>query len=114
MAHSNQVREFVLTSKGIALVDIYCSPAGAFMGSARLNQMAADEAVNVDRRERLASKERALKEKRSALEARVAALRAESEAEIRQIELNIAEEKAREKALAAGRSSLASHRENGR
>jgi len=42
MAHSNQVREFVMNSKGVELVDIYSTAAGAFMGTSRLAQMAAD------------------------------------------------------------------------
>ena len=37
-AHSNQVREFVLTDHGIELVDVYVGPAGVITGSARLSQ----------------------------------------------------------------------------
>ena len=38
MAHSNQVREFLLTDHGVELVDVYAGPVGVFMGSARLEQ----------------------------------------------------------------------------
>jgi circadian clock protein KaiC len=41
-AHSNQVREFVLTGHGIELVDVYVGPAGVLAGSARLAQQAAE------------------------------------------------------------------------
>ncbi len=34
-AHSNQVREFVLTDRGAELVDVYVGPAGVVTGSAR-------------------------------------------------------------------------------
>ena len=112
MAHSNQVREFVLTDKGVELVDIYSSPAGAFMGTARLAQMAADEAADVTRHEVTASRERQIEEKRRALEARINAMRAEFEAEIKETEMVIAEDKARDKALAAERKTLANHRES--
>ena len=39
-AHSNQVREFVLTDHGVELVDVYVGPAGIVTGSARLVQEA--------------------------------------------------------------------------
>ncbi|MFZ2490721.1 MAG: circadian clock protein KaiC [Thermoanaerobaculia bacterium] len=38
MAHSNQVREFLLTSHGVKLIDVYVGPAGVLAGSARLRQ----------------------------------------------------------------------------
>ncbi len=40
MAHSNQVREFVLSSNGVRLVDVYVGPGGVLTGSARLAQEA--------------------------------------------------------------------------
>jgi len=110
MAHSNQVREFVLTDKGVELVDIYNSPAGAFMGTARLAQMAADEATRLAQAEGISARERQVEEKRRALEARINALRAEFEAESREAEIVIAGEKAREKAVAAERKTLSNHR----
>ncbi len=57
-AHSNQVREFVLTDRGIELVDVYIGPAGVLTGSARQAQAAAErdtavrQADDVDRRRR--------------------------------------------------------------
>jgi circadian clock protein KaiC len=38
MAHSNQVREFLLTDKGAELVDVYIGPEGVLTGSARMAQ----------------------------------------------------------------------------
>jgi circadian clock protein KaiC len=111
MAHSNQVREFVMSNKGVELVDIYNTPAGTFMGTARLAQIAADEAADVVRHEGMASRERQVEEKRRAMEAKVAAIRAEFESDIKETEMVIAEEKARDKAQAAGVKILAKHRE---
>jgi circadian clock protein KaiC len=110
MAHSNQVREFVLTDKGVELVDIYASPAGSFMGTARLTQMAVDEAAEVVRREGVASRERQMEEKRRAFEARIAAMRSDFEVEMKELETIIAQEKSRDKILAAERKSLSNHR----
>src|SRR5258708_36281235 len=36
MNHSNQIREFILSAKGIKLVDVYLGPAGMLTGSARV------------------------------------------------------------------------------
>ena len=38
MAHSNQLREFVLSEKGIQLVDVYKGSEGVLFGSARMAQ----------------------------------------------------------------------------
>jgi circadian clock protein KaiC len=57
-AHSNQVREFVLTDHGVELVDVYVGAAGVLTGSARLAQQAAErdatarDAGDRDRRRR--------------------------------------------------------------
>ena len=57
-AHSNQVREFLLTGHGIELIDVYVGPAGVLTGSARLAQAAAErdaatrEADDAERRRR--------------------------------------------------------------
>jgi circadian clock protein KaiC len=81
MAHSNQIREFVLTDKGIDLRDVYVGPEGVLTGSMRLAQEAREQAEKVSRHLDIESKQRNLKRKRAALEAQIAALRAEFEGE---------------------------------
>jgi circadian clock protein KaiC len=44
MAHSNQVREFVLSDKGIELLDVYVGPGQVLTGSSRIMQEAKDRA----------------------------------------------------------------------
>lgn len=46
-AHSNQVREFLLTDYGIKLTDVYTGPAGVLTGSARMAQQAAEREAAV-------------------------------------------------------------------
>ena len=41
MAHSNQIREFLLTDRGIELLDVYVGPEGVLTGSMRVAQAAA-------------------------------------------------------------------------
>jgi hypothetical protein len=47
MAHSNQIREFILTDQGIELVDVYVGPGGVLTGSARLEQEAEEQAAKL-------------------------------------------------------------------
>ena len=49
IAHSNQVREFVLTDHGIELIDAYIGSEGVLMGSARSSQLAREKAAEVER-----------------------------------------------------------------
>jgi circadian clock protein KaiC len=44
MAHSNQVREFVLTSEGVRLMPVYVGSGTVLTGAARLNQAAREKA----------------------------------------------------------------------
>lgn len=84
MAHSNQMREFVLTAKGVRLQDVYAGPGAVLTGTARLAQEAQDRVAaltarqEVQRRTRdLAQEQAALEAQAAALGARVAALQAE-------------------------------------
>ena len=45
IAHSNQIREFLLTSRGVELRDVYLGEAGLLTGSARVTQEAKDESA---------------------------------------------------------------------
>src|SRR3954447_9136342 len=49
MAHSNQIREFLLTDRGIELRDVYVGPAGVLTGSMRLAQEARERAAAIER-----------------------------------------------------------------
>jgi circadian clock protein KaiC len=42
MSHSNQIREFLITSQGVKLVDMYVSKDGALVGSARVARETLD------------------------------------------------------------------------
>ena len=81
MAHSNQIREFLLTKNGIELQDVYIGPAGVLAGSARLAQEAYEEAEELQQQYALAEKRRQSERKRKVLEAQIAALQADMAAE---------------------------------
>lgn len=81
MAHSNQMREFLLTDHGVELLDVYLGQEGVLTGSARQSQEARDQAVTLIRRQEIEARQRELDRKRDALEAQIAALRKEFEVE---------------------------------
>ena len=81
MAHSNQIREFLLTDHGVELRDVYVGASGVLTGSARLAQEAQEQAGKLTRLQETERRQLELERKRKALEAQVVALRAEFEAQ---------------------------------
>jgi circadian clock protein KaiC len=74
MAHSNQVREFLLTDRGIELADVYVGPQGVLTGSARSAQEAKEESDAAGRQKDLQQRRDDLERERLSVEARVADL----------------------------------------
>jgi len=99
MAHSNQIREFLLSDKGINLLDVYVGPSGVLTGSARLSQESQEKAAEVTEQEEIELRKRNLESKRKALEAQVAALHAEIEAGTAEMKRITEREKGRQRRL---------------
>jgi circadian clock protein KaiC len=94
MAHSNQVREFLLTDHGIEVRDVYIGPEGMLTGSMRLAQEARHKAATLSRQREIERRQRELKRRRQALHAQIAAQRAQFEAEQDELKRLIAQEQA--------------------
>jgi circadian clock protein KaiC len=110
MAHSNQVREFVLSDKGIDLVDVYLGGDRVLTGSARVAREAQERAaatLSVQDHER---KLRQLASRRKAIDAQIAALQAEAEAETEEVHFVIAQETLQEKATHLNADAMAQQR----
>jgi circadian clock protein KaiC len=107
MAHSNQVREVVLTDEGIRLVDPYLGAEGALTGAARLAQEAREKAAILARQQEVERRRRELERKREALEARIAALRLDFEADQEETMRAIAEQEAVETQILEDRNDMA-------
>jgi circadian clock protein KaiC len=95
MAHSNQVREFRLSGRGVELADVYVGPGGVLTGSARVAQESREAQEEAAQRDEAAVRTAALARKRAALEAQIATLRAELHAEGAQAEKLRKDEKRR-------------------
>ncbi len=106
MAHSNQIREFVLTDHGVQLLDVYVGPSGLLTGSARVAQEAREQAEAVERKQQLQRRNVELKHKRDQLEAQIARMRAEFELEGQGLLRGTREMELREKQIALDRVEM--------
>lgn len=110
MDHSNQLREFHITSKGVKLVAAYLGPEGVLTGSARLAQEAQEIAAAQVSRQELERKKLALTHRRKAMEAQIEALRAEFHAEEEELRRTVASEKNRLGQIEIDRDAMARSR----
>ena len=85
-AHSNQVREFVLTDHGVELVDVYVGAAGVLAGSARVTQQAAERDEELRIAEELARRRRELHRSVIEREAHLVAVQDQLDAERTEID----------------------------
>jgi circadian clock protein KaiC len=109
-AHSNQVREFVLTDHGVELADVYVGPGGVMTGSARVMQQARERSEQLEREEQLMRRKRELKALAAQGQAQLAVLQEELAAQQAELE-QMASREARLAADAkATRAALAAQR----
>lgn len=110
MNHSNQIREYHLTSQGVKLVDAYLGSGGVLTGSARVAQEMVDAAAAVRRTQDNERKRRDIERKRAALERQIAELRAELESEEEEARRALQRDEELEKRLQAERRAMAIQR----
>lgn len=111
MGHSNQVREFQISSHGIQLVDIQLGPEGVLTGSARIAQAAQDDAARLLREQEFERRMRALDRKRKAMEAQIAMLQADFSAEEHDLLRSMNEAQQREQREREDRAALMRRRD---
>ncbi len=110
VAHSNQIREFLLTERGVELREVYLGEAGLLTGSARLTQEARDASAAMLAKQDLEKKQILFERKHKALDAQIAALQldlATEELESRQL---MAQEETKLKKWERDRSEMARSR----
>jgi circadian clock protein KaiC len=107
MAHSNQIREFLLTDHGVELVDVYIGPRGVLTGTARRALENQERTATDQRQIEIERRRRALEGKRESFEAKIAALRAEFEVEKQEIEKTILESERGEQVLEEDKKAMA-------
>ncbi|HTY23557.1 MAG TPA: circadian clock protein KaiC [Desulfomonilaceae bacterium] len=99
MEHSEQIREFRLTDKGVQLLDVYVGPGGVLTGSARAAQEAQDEAEALIRKQKLELMRREVERKEALYQAELTALKARFEYDKEESQLAISQSENREAVL---------------
>ena len=93
-AHSNQVREFLLTDEGAELLDVYVGPNGVLTGSERVEQIGQEQLAQTARSDETERRRQELVQRSAAFEAQIAALQAELSAGTAEFERFVASEDA--------------------
>ena len=104
MAHSNQIREFVISDKGINLLDVYLQPGGFLMGTARQQKEALEEAESLKLQWEIGRRQREHDLKSKTLKGQIAALEAELSADEREFKRFQQEQRQRQEI--AGKETL--------
>jgi circadian clock protein KaiC len=110
MAHSNQIREFLITNKGIDLTDVYIGQGMVLTGSARKVQEMKEEAEAAVRKEELERVKRELERKRLIMEARINEVRSEYESAEEELLASLKEQQMKEKARVTDSGVIAAMR----
>jgi circadian clock protein KaiC len=110
MAHSNQLREFVITDHGIKLLPVYIGPGGVLTGSSRVTQESAERAEALQKQQEIERKQLDATRKRLTIQAQVTALQAELDAVEKEEKTLTQEDKERGMQDKADRDTLAKSR----
>ncbi len=110
MKHSNQLREYLLTDKGIQLIEPYVGQSGVLTGAARLAQEGIERADELERKQAQERRRRALARKRQAVERQIAELQAALDAEEDEAELGFSQDDEREGSVQSNRKAMATKR----
>ncbi len=110
IAHSNQIREFILTPDGINIIDVYTGPAGVLTGTARVTQEAREKAEQIIHQQGLERLDREIERKKKIFENQVEVLRGQFEAEKMDLLRTIEEHKIRENIIVKDRTKIAKMR----
>jgi circadian clock protein KaiC len=111
MAHSNQIREFILSGDGISLREAYIGPSGVLTGSARLAQEAQDKAAALVREQEMQQRARNLERKRREVTAQIEVLQAQLASEVDEDTILNREGVARRDQLADDDAAMARNRQ---
>jgi len=110
MAHSHQIREFLITGEGVDLIDVYIGPGGVLTGTARVNREAEERAARKARKAKARELEEELRRKRVKLQNRVAELESDFQAEKDRVEQALKRMEEEEKALESNLELMATLR----
>jgi circadian clock protein KaiC len=111
MNHSKQVREFLISDRGIELIDVYRSPGGVLIGSARETRQLEEAADNELRSFAGSQRDREIERKKIVLESKIASLNEEFESVKEELNRADQKENLRKKILAENRNGVTNKRD---
>lgn len=106
MSHSNQIREFLITEKGIDLIDVYVGSSGVLTGTARIAQEARELAEEQQRAYRIESIQRDMERKKRAMETQIGAIKDTYARELEDLEQSLVEARTEQTTLLSERQQL--------
>lgn len=107
MKHSNQVREFLLTSQGVELVDVYLGQRSFLTGTARISQQAQEKLDQLSRQQEFERKKRLLEHQRALVQTQIAALEIQLATDQEELDMFSQQEEANLQILFENRDSMA-------
>jgi len=111
MAHSNQIREFLLTDTGVRLVDVLLDNDGQLLtGSARQFHQRQKEGEAEARKAGEARRRAVLESRRQVVDAKIAAMRAEFDEELRVLEGDLDQEDTDRRSAEQSAAAMAARR----
>lgn len=113
MKHSNQVREFVITDKGLDLVEVYLGAEGVLTGSAREAHVLLEKAGLELNKHAISRKDREIDRKRKVLESKIATLNSEFESVQDELNKIYDDEKLKKEFLEKNREEMIKLRRSG-
>jgi len=111
MPHSHQVREFLMSDHGVGLVDVYLSGDRVLTGTARISQVAQEEAASDLRRRDHERRFNELASHRKAIDAQIAALEAQASERVGAVEFAIERERLQAEGVNARARAIARSRD---
>jgi circadian clock protein KaiC len=106
MAHSNQIREFIMTSRGVQLLPVYVGGGNVYTGSARLAEEARERALSLQEEQAQEDKRHHLSSKRKVLQSQIAALSSKLSATQSQFFRLKREQKVRQRRIASDKFAM--------
>jgi len=110
MAHSSQMAEFVLSDKGIDILDPYLGSGGVLFGSARMAQADKEVADSLIREQETERKKREIAAKKQQMEAEIAMIKARFAREEEELQILLGQDQLRERTSGAADAAIAASR----
>lgn len=106
ISHSNQIREFLLTSDGIDIIDVYKGSEGVLTGTARVMQEARMEADELIRKQQIERLEQEISIKEKLVQRQIETLKSKFETEKEGLMRSIKEKQIREEIIMKNKKKI--------